>query len=672
MPYPHLLAPLNLGFTTLNNRVIMGSMHTNLEEQINGFSRLAAFYAERAAGGVGLIITGGVSPNESGILAPKRVILSRQQHVADHQLITRAVHQYPTQICMQILHAGRYGYHSQIVAPSAIQAPIVPFIPHALSHDEIEQQLEDFVNCAGLALEAGYDGIEIMGSEGYLINQFICRHTNKRSDQWGGSFINRTRFPLEIVRRIRQRYGENFIVIFRLSILDLVENGSDLQEVIELALALEKVGVNIINSGIGWHETRVPTIASVVPRASFSIITAKVKKLTNIPIVACNRINTPEVAEDILKNDMADMVSMARPFLADSQFVKKAAINQAETINTCIACNQACLDHIFVNKVASCLVNPRAGYETLLNFDPVVNSKKLAVVGSGPAGAMFAIYAAQRGHRVTLFEQNALIGGQLNLAAKIPGKEEFKEFLRYIKQTLTQSTVEINLGHSPSYDQLSEFDEVILATGTQARHLDIPGIDHKNVMSYQDVIEEKVEVGENVAVIGTGGIAFDVVAKLTSNNTKSWSLLEKQQDFAAHWGIDYSNKINGGLVSPAEKSDNEKRITMLQRKVRKPGAGLGKTTVWIHRKEFKNRGVRTLSLVKYQGISEQGLQLNIRGKHTELEADSIIVCAGQQSHQEYDLTKFSQPVHVIGGANNVVGLDAKSAIESSAWLAAKI
>tara|TARA_R110000751_G_scaffold307898_1_gene434145 strand:+ start:37101 stop:39053 length:1953 start_codon:yes stop_codon:yes gene_type:complete len=650
----------------------MGSMHTNLEEQIDGFMRLAAFYAERAAGGVGMIITGGVSPNESGILAPKRVILSRQQHVADHQLITQAVHQYSTKICMQILHAGRYGYHSQIVAPSAIQAPIVPFIPHALSHDEIEQQIEDFVNCAGLALEAGYDGIEIMGSEGYLINQFICRHSNKRDDKWGGSFSNRTRFPLEIVRRIRQRFGDNFIVIFRLSILDLVENGSDLQDVIELALALEKVGVNIINSGIGWHETRVPTIASVVPRASFSIITAKVKSQINIPIVACNRINTPEVAEDILKNNMADMVSMARPFLADSQFVNKASADQAETINTCIACNQACLDHIFVNKVASCLVNPRAGYETLLNFDPVVKAKTLAVVGSGPAGAMFAIYAAQRGHKVTLFEQSNTIGGQLNLAAKVPGKEEFKEFLRYIKQTLDQSTVAIQLGHSPSYLQLSEFDEVIIATGTKARNLDIPGINHNKVMSYQDVIEENVEVGDKVAVIGTGGIAFDLVAKLTSNKTKSWSLVEQQQDFAAHWGIDYSNHVNGGLVAPVNESKNSKQITMLQRKVRKPGAGLGKTTVWIHRKEFKNRGVKTLSLVKYVGISEQGLELNIRGEHSILEADSIIVCAGQQSLQDYDLSNFSQPVHVIGGANNVVGLDAKSAIESSAWLAAKI
>jgi 2,4-dienoyl-CoA reductase (NADPH2) len=647
-------------------------MHTNLEEQIDGFVRLAAFYAERAAGGVGLIITGGVSPNESGILAPKRVILSRQQHVADHQLITQAVHQYSTKICMQILHAGRYGYHSQIVAPSAIQAPIVPFIPHALSHDEIEQQIEDFVNCAGLALEAGYDGIEIMGSEGYLINQFICRHTNKRDDQWGGCFSNRTRFPLEIIRRIRQRFGENYIVIFRLSILDLVENGSDLQEVIKLALALEKVGVNIINSGIGWHETRVPTIANVVPRASFSNITARVKSHINIPIVACNRINTPEIAEHILKDNMADMVSMARPFLADSQFVNKASADQAHKINTCIACNQACLDHIFVNKVASCLVNPRAGYETLLNFDPVVTAKKLAVVGSGPAGAMFAIYAAQRGHEVTLYEQSKTIGGQLNLAAKVPGKEEFREFLRYINQTLEDSTVDVQLGQSPSYTQLSKFDEIILATGTKPRNLDIPGANNSNVLSYKDVIEDNFKVGEKVLVIGTGGIAFDLVAKLTSTNTESWTLSEKQQDFAAHWGIDYKNQENGGLISSIDKSENSKQITMLQRKVRKPGAGLGKTTVWIHRKEFKRRGVKTLSLVNYVSISDAGLKLEIRGENTDIAADSIIVCAGQQSHVAYDLTLLTPPVHLIGGANNVVGLDAKSAIEASAWLAAKI
>ncbi|WP_299081968.1 NADPH-dependent 2,4-dienoyl-CoA reductase [uncultured Paraglaciecola sp.] len=672
MPYPHLLSTLNLGFTTLSNRVIMGSMHTNLEEQLDGFVRLAAFYAERAAGGVGLIITGGVSPNTSGILAPNRVILSRQQHVAEHRLITQAVHQYPTKICMQILHAGRYGYHSQIVAPSAIQAPIVPFIPHALTENEIEQQIEDFVVCAGLAFDAGYDGIEIMGSEGYLINQFICRHTNKRNDQWGGNFDNRVRFPLEIVRQIRQRFGDNHILIFRLSILDLVENGSDFDEVIKLALALEKAGVNIINSGIGWHETRVPTIASVVPRAAFSGITAKVKKLITIPIVACNRINTPQVAESIIADNMADLVSMARPFLADSDFVNKAKADNAEAINTCIACNQACLDHIFVNKVASCLVNPRAGFETLLNFEPTSEVKDLAVVGAGPAGAMFAIFAAQRGHQVTLFEHSDKLGGQLNLAAKIPGKEEFNEFLRYINYTLEQSTVNVKLGTSPDLTQLNKFDEVIIATGTTARQLDVPGAQHSTVMQYQDVIEDKVKVGNNVVVIGTGGIAFDVATKITSPPPEDDSFKTKQQGFATHWGIDLNNKNNGGLATAVNTWVNSKQITMLQRKVRKPGAGLGKTTVWIHRAELKRNNVKTLSKVSYQGISDLGLTVGIRGESKILTADSIIVCAGQQSHVTFDVNQFKQAVHLIGGANNVAGLDAKSAIEAAAWLAAKI
>lgn len=672
MPYPHLLSTLNLGFTTLSNRVIMGSMHTNLEEQVDGFARLAAFYEERAAGGVGLIITGGVSPNESGILAPKRVILSRKQDITDHQLITNAVHQYPTQICMQILHAGRYGYHSQIVAPSAIQAPIVPFIPHSLSEDEIEQQIEDFVVCAGLAFAAGYDGIEIMGSEGYLINQFICRHTNKREDKWGGSFKSRTRFPLEIIRRIRQRFGDNHIVIFRLSILDLVENGSDFEEVIQLALALEEVGVNIINSGIGWHETRIPTIASVVPRAAFSGITAKVKNRTNIPIVACNRINTPEVAEAILADGLADMVSMARPFLADSQFVKKAEADQAQSINSCIACNQACLDHIFVNKVASCLVNPRAGYETLLNFNQTEKPKNLVVVGAGPAGAMFAIYASKRGHNVTLYETTEKLGGQLNLAAKIPGKEEFKEFIRYINHTLKHTSVDIRCNQSPSYTQLEKFDEVIIATGTTARQLHIPGIQHENVLRYQDVIENNVQVGEKVLVIGTGGIAFDLVTQISSQDQNHLSIAEKQQDFAEHWGIDYNNQKNGGLVAPKEHVLNAKQITMLQRRVRKPGAGLGKTTVWIHRAELKRRKIKTLSRVNYINISDAGLLVDIRDTNKILQADSIVVCAGQQSHLPFELDLFRQPVHLIGGAKNVVGLDAKSAIEEAAWLATKI
>lgn len=650
----------------------MGSMHTNLEEQVNGFERLAAFYAERAAGGVGLIITGGVSPNESGILAPKRVILSNESQLAEHRLVTEAVHQYSSKICLQILHAGRYGYHSKLVAPSAIQAPIVPFFPHALTADEVEQQISDFVNCAVLARQAGYDGVEIMGSEGYLINQFICLNTNHRQDKWGGVLSNRTRFPLEIVRRIRQLLGDDFLLIFRLSILDLVEKGSNIEEVVQLAQELEQAGVNIINSGIGWHEARIPTIAGVVPRAAFSDITARVKRHIGIPIVACNRINTPEIAEDILNDGIADMVSMARPFLADSQFVNKAQANQADTINTCIACNQACLDHIFVGKVASCLVNPRAAHETILNFPKVFKPKNLAVVGAGPAGAMFAIYAAQRGHSVTLFERSSKLGGQLNLAKLIPGKAEFKEFVRYIHKTLHNSTVDIRLECSPSEIELNQFDEVILATGTQARSLDIPCITHPKVCHYQDVIENKVKVGEKVAIIGTGGIAFDVATKLTSPSNESLPLSEQRKHFSERWGIDYANKANGGLCQAIDVQQSNKQITMLQRTVRKPGAGLGQTTVWIHRAELKRRGVKTLSRVNYLSISDRGLTIEHRSKKQLLEVDTIVVCAGQLSHLPYAPEQLERPVHIIGGAHKVRGLDAKKAIEEAANLAATI
>jgi 2,4-dienoyl-CoA reductase (NADPH2) len=671
MPYPKLLSPLDFGFTTLKNRIIMGSMHTNLEEQENGFERLAAFYAERAAGGVGLIITGGVAPNESGILAPKRVILNSEEHLAEHKLVTQAVHKYSTKICLQILHAGRYGYHSKLVAPSAIQAPIVPFVPHELTSEEVEQQICDFVNCANLARQAGYDGVEIMGSEGYLINQFICLHTNHRKDKWGGAPKNRMRFPLEIVKRIRAQLGNDFILIFRLSILDLVEQGSNIEEVVHLAKELELAGVNIMNSGIGWHEARIPTIAGVVPRASFSDITARVKRHIGIPIVACNRINTPEIAEGILEQGIADMVSMARPFLADSQFVNKAKADQADTINTCIACNQACLDHIFVNKVASCLVNPRAAYETILNFPKSPKSKKLAVVGAGPAGAMFAIYASQRGHTVTLFEQSSNLGGQLNLAKLIPGKAEFKEFVRYIHNTLHNSTVDIRLGHSPNSHELNKFDEIILATGTQSRQLNIPGIKHAKVCSYQDVIQDKVKVGERVAIIGTGGIAFDVATKLTSPDTESLPLVEQRQHFAALWGIDYANE-KGGLCQPKANLHSNKQITMLQRTVRKPGAGLGKTTVWIHRAELKRRGVKTKSRVTYLNVSDQGLMIESRGKEQLLEVDSIIVCAGQESHLPFTFGDLKPPIHIIGGANKTTGLDAKKVIEEAANLASII
>ncbi|WP_289029891.1 NADPH-dependent 2,4-dienoyl-CoA reductase [uncultured Paraglaciecola sp.] len=672
MPYPNILSPLSLGFTTLSNRIIMGSMHTNLEEQPDGFKRLAAFYAERAAGGVGLIITGGVSPNSSGILAPKRAILASKQQIPEHKLVVDTVHQYPTKICLQILHAGRYGYHNELVAPSALQGPIVPFTPHALDESEVEKQIEDFVNCAELSKMAGYDGVEIMGSEGYLINQFLCLRTNIRTDDWGGSFENRIRFPLEIVRRIRKRVGDNFIIIFRLSVLDLVNDGNNIEEVVKLALALEKSGVNIINSGIGWHEARIPTIASVVPRAAFRSITAAVKQHINIPIVACNRINTPEVAEAILKNDEADMVSMARPFLADSHFVEKAKNDEANTINTCIACNQACLDPIFKGKVASCLVNPRAAFETSLKLLPTTSPKNIAVVGAGPAGTMFAIYASQRGHKVTLFEESEKLGGQLNLAACIPGKAEFKEFLRYLNVSVSKNKVALKLNTLAKITELNSFDEVVIATGTQAQKLDIPISEDANVLNYIDVIEQPQALGSKIAIVGSGGIAFDVVTKLTTPETEHLSLNEQTDIFAKHWGIDLSNQIRGGKKDIPAEPLLTSNITMLQRSVRKPGTGLGQTTVWIHREEFKRKKIKTLTKIQYRGISSKGLALESRGKEFVLEADTVIICAGQRSDTSVNYRKLTVPYHHIGGAKQVKKLDAMLAIRQAAELASSI
>lgn len=672
MPYPKMLSPLSLGFTTLSNRIIMGSMHTNLEEQPDGFSRLAEFYAERAAGGVGLIITGGVSPNDSGILAPKRAILQDTTHIDGHKLVVDAVHQHPTKICLQILHAGRYGYHNNLVAPSALQAPIVPFTPHALTDNEVEQQVEDFVNCAKLAKLAGYDGVEVMGSEGYLINQFTCLHTNQRTDKWGGSFENRSRFPLEIIRRIRKIVGTDFIIIFRLSILDLVTQGSDIDEVVRLALALEKAGVNIINSGIGWHQTRIPTIASIVPRAAFSSITAAVKKQINVPIVACNRINTPDVAETILNNGEADMISMARPFLADSQFVNKAKANAPDTINTCIACNQACLDPIFRGKVASCLVNPRAAFETILTFPNTATPKNIAVVGGGPAGAMFAIYAFQRGHKITLFEQSANLGGQLTLAAKIPGKAEFNEFIRYLNVSIQQASIKLKLNCSPSATELNKFDEVVIATGTLPKELAIPAAPDAHVIDYIDVIKNDVPVGEKVAIIGTGGIAFDVVTKLTTTPTEHLSLDKQSHIFAQHWGIDLTNNKNGGLTSAPVQDAEPSGITMLQRSVRKPGTGLGQTTVWIHREELKRKKIKTVSRANYLKINSAELNIENRGENLSIPADTIVICAGQVSDTSIQEQSLTIPYHHIGGAKQVKGLDAMQAIQQAAQLASVI
>ena len=666
MPYPLMLSPLDLGFTTLANRVIMGSMHTNLEEQENGFEKLAAFYAERAAGGVGLIITGGIAPNEAGKLAYNRGTFSHQEQVPEHQLVTQAVHQYNTKICLQILHAGRYGHHGSPVAPSAIQSPITPFPPKALTSDEVEQQLHDFVQCAKLAQQAGYDGVEIMGSEGYLINQFICPRTNHRDDQWGGTFANRIRFPLEVVRRIRAELGEAFILIFRISLLDLVEQGNDFDETLALAKALDQAGTNILNTGIGWHESRIPTIASMVPRGAFVEVTAKLRQHLSIPIVACNRINAPDVAEQILVDQQADLISMARPLLADSQFVSKSAAAQAQRINTCIACNQACLDNIFLSKVASCLVNPQAAHETEICFTPTALPKRIAVLGAGAAGVMFAIFAAQRGHRITLFEAGKQIGGQLKLAAKIPGKQEFSQFIRYMKVMLEEHGVEVKLESKPLASELTGFDDIVVATGTRAVMPDIEGLNDPKVVSYQDVINGRVVPGKRVVIIGSGGIAFDVASKLLAG-----SEADTIEAFAKHWGIDLENEQPGGLQAQ-QPLVSKHHITMLQRKVRKPGAGLGKTTVWIHREELKRHGVKYLSAVQYKKVTEQGLLVEIRQQEKLLEADTIIICAGQQQNLPDQLETLSIPVHFIGGARQSAGINAQRAIEEAAELAKDI
>lgn len=666
MSYPRLLTPLNLGFTQLKNRVLMGSMHTNLEEAENGFKRLAAFYALRAEGGVGLIVTGGISPNIEGKLAPNRALMTTRHDVKDHQLITQAVHNVEGKICMQILHAGRYAYQKQLVAPSALQSTIIPLTPKALSSTEVEKQIADFVLTAELAQEAGYDGVEIMGSEGYLINQFIVKSTNHRQDEWGGSYQNRIRFAVEIVKQTRKRVGENFIIIFRLSMLDLVEHGSSLEEIIILAKALESAGVTIINTGIGWHESRVPTIASMVPPGTFASISRYVKSEISLPIVASNRINTPEVAENILENEWADMVSMARPLLADSHFVAKVQQNKPQAINTCIACNQACLDHIFLNKVATCLVNPFAAREKELALIPTKRPKNLAVVGAGPAGMAFSLYAAQRGHKVHLFESSNVIGGQFNLAKTIPGKEDFHQTLRYFNYQLALHKVDIHLNTQVTPDILSTYNEVIVATGTKANLPDIEGINHPSVVSYADILSGKKVAGNNVAIIGAGGIAFDV-AEFITNTVKSVDA----KAFADHWGIDLSMKFDGGLKAINNDAPIRK-VYMLQRKIRKSGADLGKTTGWIHRASLKRKEVTMLAGVTYDKIDDNGLHVSIRKKPRLLDVDTIILCAGQIENNPLSDVLNQQQCHIIGGAHLAKGIDAQKAIEEAALLAIKI
>ena len=667
--YPHLLAPLDLGFTQLKNRVLMGSMHTGLEELEDGPERLAAFYAERAAAGVGLIVTGGISPNAQGVVYQGGSILAEQQHITHHRVVTRAVHAAGGKIALQILHAGRYSYQPNPVAPSALQAPINRFTPHALSEEEIEATLEDFARCAALAKESGYDGVEIMGSEGYLINQFLAARTNQRSDRWGGSAENRMRFAIEAVRRVRETCGQAFIIIYRLSMLDLVEEGSDWQEVETLAQRIEQAGASIINTGIGWHEARIPTIATMVPRAAFSWVTQKLMGKVGIPLITTNRINDPDVAEKILAEGCADMVSMARPFLADPAFVEKAAQGRADEINTCIGCNQACLDQIFAGEVTSCLVNPRACRETQLPVTRAQVPKRLAVVGSGPAGLAFATTAASRGHHVTLFDAHNEIGGQFNVAKQIPGKEEFYQTLRYYSRQLTLLGVTLRLGETVGASQLTGYDEVILACGISPRLPDIAGIDHPCVLTYLDVLRDKKPVGQRVAIIGAGGIGFDTAEYLIHNGPSS-SL--SAQAFSHEWGIDQSLTHRGGLAPSGPQPEPAARdIVLLQRKTTKVGAGLGKTTGWIHRASLLQRGVKMQSGVSYERIDDAGLHLVMNGQPVCLEVDNVIICAGQEPQRALyqPLQAAGKTVHLIGGADIAVELDARRAIDQGTRLA---
>ena len=665
MPFDKLLSPVDLGFTTLKNRVIMGSMHTGLEEEKDGFPKLAAFYAARAKGGVGLIITGGIAPDIFGRLAPNSAKLTNEREVCNHRLITEAVHHEGGKICMQILHAGRYAHHPFALAPSSIKSPIGRFAPWSMPYWLINQTIRRFIRAAKLAKKAGYDGVEIMGSEGYLINEFLTVRTNQRRDEWGRSFENSSRIAIAIVSGIRHAVGREFIVVYRLSMLDLVEKGQSWSEIELLAKRLQENGATIINTGIGWHESRVPTIAQMVPRGAFTWVTRRLMGKLRIPIVATNRINTPEMAEEILQRGDADMVSMARPFLADPNFIQKAAENKSAEINTCIACNQACLDHIFQRKTATCLVNPFACRETEWKIVPAESSKKIAVVGSGPAGCAAALTLAQRGHQVTLFEKNIAIGGQLLLAASIGSKAEFHETLRYYRVQMEKWQVRIQSNYTFSLMDALSFDEVILATGSVPRQLNIEGIKNPMVCSYTDVISGKVPIGQRIAIIGTGGIAIDTAICILHGGQPG-----EIKDFTARWGIDTAFENRGGLLPKAEKNHVDKKIYMLQRSNKKPGALLGKTTAWIHRMELKQAGVEVLSKVEYKHIHDGGIDLIQDGRPITLSVDQVIVCAGQELDERLynDLLGLNKSIHRIGGALRADELNAQRAIEEGTRL----
>lgn len=672
MSYPSLFAPLDLGFTTLKNRVLMGSMHTGLEERPDGTARLAAFYAERARHGVALIVTGGVAPALSGVTMAGGAVLNDASQLAHHRPVTDAVHQAGGKIALQILHTGRYSYQPNPVAPSAIQAPINRFAPQALSDEEIVTLIDDFARCARLAQEAGYDGVEVMGSEGYLINEFLAARTNRREDRWGGSWANRMRFAVEVVRAVRSRVGEEFIIIYRLSMLDLVEGGGDFDQVVELAQAIEAAGATLINTGIGWHEARVPTIATAVPRGAFSWVTRKLKGHVSIPLITTNRINDPQVADDILTRGDADMVSMARPFLADPELLSKAQSGRADEINTCIGCNQACLDQVFAGKVTSCLVNPRACHETKMPLRAAARKKALAVVGAGPAGLAFAVNAATRGHAVTLFDAAAEIGGQFNIAKQIPGKEEFYETLRYFRRMLELTGVELRLGQRVGAEDLAAFDETVLATGIEPRLPAIEGIMHPKVLTYLDVLRDKKPVGERVAIIGCGGIGFDTAMYLSQSGDAT---RQNIAEFCAEWGIDTSLRQPGGLQpGGAQQPKSPRQIVMLQRKASKPGDGLGKTTGWIHRTTLLARGVKMIPAVSYQKIDDAGLHVLINGEPHLLAVDNVILCAGQEPRRELaePLRAAGRPLHLIGGCDVAAELDARRAIAQGTRLALEI